>query len=116
MAFLSFSDNLIQNAYIIFQNSADNFEIANKTCYIWDALLITCIYKIGQWASDNNNFFEVVALVSKSSLVDQPEGKNIYEVNVDVSHVAYLQLKGYLRWNLSMLNKWIKLLYFDLCF
>ena len=32
MPFLSFSDNLIQDAYVNFQNSVDNFEVVNK---IW---------------------------------------------------------------------------------
>ena len=32
MPFLSFSDNLPQDAYIILQKSVDNFEIAHKTC------------------------------------------------------------------------------------
>ena len=32
MQHLSFSDNLLQNAYVIFQKSVDNFEIADKTC------------------------------------------------------------------------------------
>ena len=34
MPFLSFSDNLLQDAYIIFQNNVDNFETAHKTCQI----------------------------------------------------------------------------------
>ena len=36
MPFLSFSDNLLQDVYIIiiFQKSADNFEIAHKKCLI----------------------------------------------------------------------------------
>ena len=34
MPFLSLSDNMLQNAFIIFQNSVDNFEIAYKTCLI----------------------------------------------------------------------------------
>ena len=31
MQYLTFSDNLFQDAYITFQNSADDFEIAQKT-------------------------------------------------------------------------------------
>ena len=34
MPFLSFSDNLLQDAFIIFQNGADNFEIVYKICSI----------------------------------------------------------------------------------
>ena len=32
MPILSFSDNLLQNADIIFRNSVNNFEKENKTC------------------------------------------------------------------------------------
>ena len=43
MSFLSFSDNLLQNAHIIFfffQNSVDSYVLAHKTCSIllWGAL------------------------------------------------------------------------------
>ena len=41
MLFPSFSENLLQDAYIIFQNSVDNFEIVHKTCslFVWSAVL-----------------------------------------------------------------------------
>ena len=34
---IQYTDNLLQNACIIFQNSVDNFEIAQKTClsFVW---------------------------------------------------------------------------------
>ena len=32
MPFFIFSDNLLQDAHITFQNSVDNFEIVHKTC------------------------------------------------------------------------------------
>ena len=35
LPFLSFSDNLFKDAYIIFQKSVDNFEIVHKTCSIF---------------------------------------------------------------------------------
>ena len=39
MSFLSFSDNLFQDNYIIFQQKVDNYEIEQKTCSIlvWGA-------------------------------------------------------------------------------
>ena len=32
LSFLSFSDYLLQDAYIIFQNNVDNFEVVPKIC------------------------------------------------------------------------------------
>ena len=34
LSFSEFSDNLLQNANIIIQNSFDNFDIVHKTCSI----------------------------------------------------------------------------------
>ena len=35
MLFLIFLDNLLQDAYIIFQKDVDNFKIEHKTCSFW---------------------------------------------------------------------------------
>ena len=64
MSFFRFSDNVLQDAYIIFPNGVNNFEIAHKICsiLILDALPPKVIDLKGQ--KDQKE----IVLVSMSSL------------------------------------------------
>ena len=72
MSFLSFSDNLLQDAYIIFPKSVDNFAIAHKHAKFWLRCSTPLITQLGgrciPIATLSFNLFIFITLSNKEVL------------------------------------------------